>query len=242
MSAASVTIPLDDELAGVFARMSGLLLSEETVQTSLSLLSALAHETVHGSCGAGISVIQDGHQLSVGSTDDRVREADRLQYGLSEGPCLSATSLRELVVVEDLEHERRWPQWVPAVAPLGLRGVMSAPLVVGDSTVGTIKIYSEEPGAFGVRSDQLLWLFSAQAAVLVANAQSHARATRLSEGMQQAVRARDLVGMAKGVLMARHGVDEGTAFRMLVTESQERHVVVAEAARAMVESTSPRCR
>ena len=45
-------IPLADELAGVFARMSGLLLSEDTVATSLDLLGALAHETVPGSSGA----------------------------------------------------------------------------------------------------------------------------------------------------------------------------------------------
>ncbi len=39
-------LPLTDELAGVFARMSGLLLSEETVATALGLVSSLARETV----------------------------------------------------------------------------------------------------------------------------------------------------------------------------------------------------
>ena len=59
-------IPLADELAGVFARMSGLLLSEDTVATSLDLLGALAHETVAGSCGAGVSAtVSSAIQLMV---------------------------------------------------------------------------------------------------------------------------------------------------------------------------------
>src|SRR4051812_2352857 len=90
-------LPLSDELAGVFARMSGLLLSEETVETSLSLLSSLAQETVPGATGAGVSVMDERGRRSSGSTDARVREADRLQYELDEGPCLTAAVSRELV-------------------------------------------------------------------------------------------------------------------------------------------------
>src|SRR3954464_9201216 len=104
-------LPLTDELAGVFARMSGLLLSEETVETSLSLLSALARETVPGATGAGVSVIDERGRRSWGSTDDRVREADSLQYELNEGPCLAAAATRELIWIDDLETDGRWPAW-----------------------------------------------------------------------------------------------------------------------------------
>ncbi len=240
--AAAPSIPLTDELAGVFARMSGLLLSEETVGTSLSLLSALAHETVPGSCGAGVSIVEGGRRTSAGSTDDRVREADSKQYELDEGPCLAAAAGRELVVVEDLQHEPRWPRWAAEVAPLGLRGALSAPLVAGGTTLGAIKVYADHPAAFDGRSRQLLTLFSAQAAILVANVQSSERARRLSEGMRQAVRDRDVVGTARGVLIGRHGIDEEAALRMLLARSQEKGVPLADAARAVVDSAVRRRR
>ena len=229
-------IPLADELAGVFARMSGLLLSEDTVATSLDLLGALAHETVAGSCGAGVSLIEGGRRTSAGSTDERVREADGLQYELDEGPCLTATATRELVAIEDLEHERRWPRWTAAVRPLGLRASLSTPLVAGNDTLGAIKVYADHPRAFDSRSTQLLVLFSAQASLLVANVQTAERARRLSDGMRQAVRSRDLVGMAKGVLMGRHGIDEDASLRMLMGRSQQKGVPLAEAARTVVDS------
>jgi GAF domain-containing protein len=229
-------VPLADELAGVFARMSRLLLSEDTVATSLDLLGALAHETVPGSSGAGVSLIEGGRRTSAGSTDERVREADGLQYELDEGPCLTATATRELVAIDDLEQDTRWPRWAAAVRPLGLRAALSAPLVAGDTTLGAIKVYADHPGAFDERSTQLLVLFSAQASLLVANMQTAERARHLSEGMRQAVRSRDLVGMAKGVLMGRHGIDEDAALRMLMGHGQQRGVALAEAARSVVDA------
>jgi len=240
--AAEPLIPLTDELAGVVARMAGLLLSEETVETSLSLLSSLAHETVPGSCGAGVSVIEGGKRTSAGSTDDRVRDADALQYELDEGPCLAATALRELVVIDDMEQERRWPRWSAAVQPLGLRGALSTPMVAGSTTVGAVKVYSDRPHAFDDVGRERLALFAAQAALLVANVQTYHRAERLSERMREAVRDRDLVGMAKGVLMGRHAIDEHAALRMLIARGADRGVDLAAAARAVVESTAGRRR
>ncbi|MGY1754540.1 GAF domain-containing protein [Blastococcus sp. SYSU D01042] len=238
--AARTDLPLADELAGVFARMSGLLLTEETVDTSLSVLSALAHETVPGSCGAGVSIIEARRRTSAGSTDDRVREADGLQYELDEGPCLAATEQRELVVVEDVRRDRRWPRWAEAVAPLELGSALSAPLVAGDHALGAIKVYADHPGAFDDRSRQLLTLFSAQAALLVANVRSHERAERLSDGMRRAVGDRDLINVAKGVLIGRHGMDEEAAQRMLVARSLEQGVPLADAARKVLAAAGRR--
>jgi GAF domain-containing protein len=240
--AAGPRVPLADELAGVFARMSGLLLSEETVETSLSLLSSLAKETVPESTGAGVSIIKGGRRVSSGSTDDRVREADALQYALDEGPCLTAAIQCELVRLDDVATDRRWPRWAAAVQPLGVRAVLSAPLVAGEEGLGAIKVYSDRPGAFDGHSEQLLIRFSAQAALLVANVQTHDRAKRLSEGMRHAVSDRDLVSVAKGVLMGRNSIDENTALRTLISRSQEEGTGLVEAARAVVDSAVRRRR
>ncbi|SOE03408.1 GAF and ANTAR domain-containing protein [Blastococcus haudaquaticus] len=235
-------LPLTDELAGVVARMSGLLLTHETVETALGLLSALAHETVHGASGAGVSTMVGGRRVSSGSTDDRVRQADALQYELDEGPCLAAFSGREVVRVDDLTRDRRWPRWAEATVPLGFRATLSAPLVAGDTSLGAIKVYADTPGAFDPRSEQLLSLFSAQAAVLVANVQAYDRAKRLSDGLREAVRGRDVVNMAKGVLMGRSNLDEDAAVTVLIRNAQRDGTTVAAAAEAVVESTARRRR
>jgi GAF domain-containing protein len=239
---ASAQLPLTDELAAVFARMSGLLMSEETVDTALGLLSTLAQETVPGSTGAGVSVVDDRRRRSSGSTDDRVRQADALQYELDEGPCLTAAATRQLVRIDDLTTDRRWPGWAAAALPLGFRAAMSAPMVAADTSLGAIKVYADRPATFDARSEHLLTLFAAHAAILVANVQSHAKATRLSEGMRGAFRDRDLLSTAKGVLMGRNAVDESTALGILLARCQREGTTVAQAAQAVVDSAVRRRR
>jgi len=235
-------LPLADELSGVFARMSGLLLSEDTVERALSLLSALAQETVTGSSGAGVSLIDERNRRSSGSTDDRVRQADDLQYQLGEGPCLTAAKTRELIRMDDLADDQRWPTWAAAVAGLGLRAAMSAPLVAGNGSLGAIKLYAEQPRTFDAHSERVLTLFSAQAAILVANMQTAERARRLSAGMRTAIQGRDAVSMAKGVLMGRHAIDEDTAFSMLLARCEHDDIPLAEAARKTIGSSVRRGR
>ena len=235
-------LPLADELSALSARVSGLLLSEETVATALGLVSSLARDSVPGAVGAGVSIIDERGRHSSGSTDVRVQRADALQYELDEGPCLAATSGRQLVHVDDLTTDRRWPRWARAVAPLGLQAAMSAPMIAGDAALGAVKVYAEQPRTFGVHAERCLTLASAQAAILVANVQTRERARRLSEELRAAVRSRDLVSTAKGVLMARHGIPEDVAFTMLVSRSGEEGGTLAEVARAVVDSAVRRRR
>ncbi|SFF32400.1 GAF and ANTAR domain-containing protein [Blastococcus tunisiensis] len=235
-------LPLTDELAGAFARMSGLLLTQETVDTALGLLSALAQETIPGSTGAGVSIIDGGRRVSSGATDEQVRRADALQYELDEGPCLAAASLRDVVRIDDLAEEDRWPRWAAAARPLGLRATLSAPLVAGDVSLGAMKVYADRPGVFDAHSEQLLGMLSPQAAVLVANVRSYDRAKRFSEDMRKAVRDRDVVNMAKGVLMGRSNLDEESAAAVLLRQAHTAETTVTAAAHAVLESTARRRR
>jgi GAF domain-containing protein len=235
-------LPLSEELAAVSARMSGLLLSDEAVESALALISSLARETVPGSTGAGVSIIDEQRRRSSGSTDERVRAADNLQYDLDEGPCLAAAAEHGLVRIDDFTEDRRWPRWSEAVGQLGLRAAMSTALVAGDRSLGAIKVYAEEPHAFDERSEQLLTLFAAQAAMLVAHVQRYEHTKRLSDGLRQAIHSRDVVSMAKGVLMGRHAIDEDAAFGMLLARCEQDGSTVAEASLGVVDSVVRRRR
>jgi AmiR/NasT family two-component response regulator len=109
-------------------------------------------------------------------------------------------------------------------------------MVAGDTPLGAVKVYAERPGGFDAHHEQLLTMFAAQAAILVANLQSHERAQRLSDGLRRAVHDRDAVTLAKGVLMARHGVDEEAAFGMLLARSAQDGTTLPETARTVSRS------
>ncbi|MGR7027764.1 GAF and ANTAR domain-containing protein [Geodermatophilus sp. URMC 62] len=236
------SLPLADELSVVFARMSGLLLSEETVATALGLIGSLALEVVPGADGAGVSIVDDAGRRSSGSTDPRVERADALQYQLDEGPCLAAVADRTLVRADDLGADSRWPGWASAAVGLGLRSSMSAPMVTGDRTLGALKVYGHRPGAFTAHDASLLVLFAAQAALLVTHVTTREAARRASAELRRAVTSRDVVNTAKGVLMARHGVGEETALAMLLSRSGGESGSLRQAARSVVDSAVRRRR
>src|SRR5438067_494680 len=96
-------LPLDGELAIVAARMSGLLLSRETVDSVLELIVSLAGTTIAAATGAGVTLVDDENRLATTSASGTlVRDADTLQYELGEGPCLTAMAQRSPMRIGDV--------------------------------------------------------------------------------------------------------------------------------------------
>jgi GAF domain-containing protein len=226
-----LNLPLDGELAAVAARMSGLLLSRESVGSVLELIVSLAGTTITAAAGAGVTLVDPGGALTtMSASGPLVHEADTLQYELREGPCVTALAECSPKRIDDVTTDRRWPRWCAAVARAGLRSVLTAPLVTEDGCHGAIKVYGTAPGAFGPSDERTLVTFAERAAVLVANTSAYERASRFSEQFTQTLRERDLITLAKGFLMGRDGVGEDTAFDRLLSLARTHGRSPAEAA------------
>jgi GAF domain-containing protein len=235
--------PVVDELGAVYARIAGLLLSHETVETVLRLITALAVETVPGAWGSGVTLVDArGRKATAAATDREVERADALQYELGEGPCLAAWAGRSTVAVEDVASEQRWPRWAARVRDTRLRSSLSAPLVAGDASLGALKVYGSAPGTFDTHAERLVTLFAAQAAILVANVQTQENARRASERLKAALRTRDAITQAKGLLMGSRGVDAETAFALLVAAAQRENKQLHQVAGELVDSANRRRR
>jgi GAF domain-containing protein len=240
---ASDSSPTKDEMAMVFARMSGLLLSAETVHTALKLITSLAREMVPHTTGAGITLLNDeGERVTAAATDPVVEQADAVQYELGRGPCLTALTDRVVVRIDDLAEDDRWPAWSRRMAESGLRSVLSAPMVAGTRSLGALKVYAVRPGTYGDREEHLLIMFATQAAILLANMRTARDAERVSAQVAQTLRGRDLIKLAKGIIMARDGVDERTAFLTLAHTAGQQHTTVRQAAERVAQSTVRRLR
>ncbi|MDX3193967.1 GAF and ANTAR domain-containing protein [Streptomyces sp. MN03-5084-2B] len=228
-------LPLDGELAAVAARMSGLLLSRDSVDSVLELIVSLANTTITAAAGVGVTLVDaDGGFVTTSASAPLVREADTLQYELGEGPCLAALAGCSPQRIDDVATERRWRRWCAAVAGSGLRSVVTAPMATEDGCHGAIKIYATAPGAFGPVDERALVSFADRAAVLVANARAHERAGRFSERFKDTLRDRDLIAMAKGFLMGRDGLGEDAAFDRLLALARAGGTSPADAAAGLL--------
>jgi transcriptional regulator with GAF, ATPase, and Fis domain len=229
-----------DELAAVNARLSGILLTEQTMETALQLITSLATDTLTGSLGAGVTLMRaDGQPGTSAGTEPMVDTLDRLQYELGEGPCLAAWASSTVVRSDDLSAEKRWVTWSQRAAEIGMRSVLSAPMDVGGTAWGAVKVYSTTAGTYDARSEDLLHRFASQAAIFVANVHTAQSTQRIGDELRQTLHRRDVIATARGMVMARKGLDYERAYRQLMALARQARLPLSELAERMV-STSVR--
>ena len=238
--------PLAGELPEIFARVSGLLLTAPVVDRAVASLAQAAHEGLAGSAGAGGTLIDSqGRPTSTASTNRLVEEADRLQYDLGEGPCLTAWASGETVRVDDVRQDPRWPAWSRASAGLGLLSCISVPLLVPDASghhgpeaIGALKVYASRAQAFDEHSGQVLALLAEPAALILSNLQARERAAQLSEVLKDALHSRSLIDMAKGVLMERLRVGEREALQAMISRARTEGTLLSAVAQGILRPTT----
>lgn len=219
------------ELTTVFARLHGMLLSEQDATTAVGQLARAAQQTIPSAAGAGVSLLsEEGTRISTASTDAVVEAADAAQYDLGMGPCLSAWGTGEPQRIDDTTTDSRWARWQAAAAASGIRSVLSTPLVHRGRTLGALKVYANAPEAFGETEERLLGLLADAAATLLGAAQTHDAPVRLSGALKTALATREVVGLAAGVLMAREHLGPEAARSALLETARTQERRVAEVA------------
>jgi putative methionine-R-sulfoxide reductase with GAF domain len=226
-------------LSRALQRMSGLLVSEHDLTGALQLVTGLAVDTIPAAIGAGVTLLPDDQPRTTAATGAEVQRADAVQYELDEGPCLSAARAQRIYRIDSMWAETRWPRWTAAAAALGLGSSLSAPLLSRGAALGAIKVYSDQEHAFAERDERLLQRFAEQAAILLANVSSQAQLQALNDHLREALRSRDVIGQAKGMLRLQHRIDEQAAFAMLVAESDRTKLKLREIAQRMLDDLSP---
>ncbi len=194
------------------ADLAMLVLSEHTVPGLLDVIINLAVTVVPRVDAASVSlVVHDGKQLETTSASSAaVRAADQAQYRRGGGPCVEAIRTGTEVAVS--LPARRWAGFSSVAVSLGFSSVWSFPLGRRDTTLGALNLYSTA----GLRSDGrarlLARALAGQATVLLANASTLMSAELANRHLRQVLESRDVIGQAKGILMARHGVSAEQAF------------------------------
>jgi GAF domain-containing protein len=228
------------DLAGALSQMAGLVLSRETVETALELVTTLAATTTAGTLGAAVTVVDEHGKRSRAASNQAVEQADALQYEMDEGPCLTAWRTRELVRIDDTTTDGRWPRWNEAVSQLRVRSVLSAPLLLGDESIGAMKVYCERPMNYGPHDEHVMRLLAAQAAILLANAQSLRQARRLSRQLTDALAGRDAIAQATGVLLGQGAASRQDAFATLAAVARQSDRPIEDVARALLAAVTAR--
>jgi transcriptional regulator with GAF, ATPase, and Fis domain len=214
--------------AETFADVARALLGQADVQHTLQKIVDLAVETIEGCDHAGITFLKGGKGSTPAASDDVPIAVDVIQFESGEGPCLSAIREHEVFESKDLRLEDRWPRFATrAHEETGVSSMLCFRLFVAGDTLGALNLYSKAVDAFDEHSRSVGLVFAAHAAIALSTAMHE-------EQMDEALQSRDLIGQAKGILMARRSCTADAAFEALRKVSQHRNIKLRELAEQVV--------
>ncbi|WP_433802173.1 GAF and ANTAR domain-containing protein [Actinomycetospora sp. CA-084318] len=188
---------------------------------------------------AGVGLVwcdDDGTYVAYHRDDDVLDVLAEHTRRTRSGPGLAALAGEE-VRVSDLRLDQRWPELAAQAEALDVGSLLAVRLTVDGQDRGRDRgphlaavFHAPRPRTFGVTALTAARLFARQAAILVAG-------SRRAAGLAQALEGRDVIGQAKGVLVARDGVSPEEAFERLAEASQSTNVKLRDVAAWLVEQT-----
>lgn len=234
----------DADLASSLAGLSQLAVGrgQQGLEDMLSHVAAFAAHAIPGADGAGLTLYEDDRVNTIVASADFVREVDAIQYGIGEGPCITAAAQSSTQRSGSLGGDPTWPRFGPRVSRLGVHSALSLPLIGPDGVLGAMNIYAHAKDAFDDRAAELGELFAVPAAISVLNAQALTQARRLATQLQSALTGRATIDQALGILMSRAGCTADEAFSRLRTMSQTEHLKLVQVAKGIVDDAVRRAR
>ena len=85
----------DDDLAESLSALAQLSATRLSLEDLLTQVATFAVHAIPGADGAGLTLIETGRADTIVMSAPFVREIDDIQYGLGEGPCISAAAQAE---------------------------------------------------------------------------------------------------------------------------------------------------
>lgn len=231
-----------DDLTDALGGLSQVALGAQPLEESLARIGALAVLAIPGADGAGVTMLEAGHGKTVAASDPFVRAVDDIQYGLGEGPCVTAVAEHRTIVSGVLGEDRSWPRFGPRVRSLGVNSALSLPLVLADDTLGALNVYARDRDVFTDQAARLGETFAVAAAVAVHNVRILMQAQRLAGQLQAALTNRATIDQAIGIICARQGFTATEAFARLRTISQGENVKLHVVAQNIVNEAIRRAR
>ncbi|MBN4927588.1 GAF and ANTAR domain-containing protein [Hoyosella rhizosphaerae] len=216
---------------GIAARLADAALSmgsEPNFAATLEAIVREAQKSIPGTDHAGLSLIVDGKIETAAPTSPLVEQIDEYQYKFGEGPCVDAIFEAEVYRTGDMSAEHRWPDFSTAAADAGVASMLAFRLHLDGRTQGALNLYSSQHDAFDDAAVHTGQPFAAHAAIALAHSREKLQ-------LLDALDSRDVIGMAKGIIMQKYCIDDERAFSVLVALSQHGQEKLRDVAGHIVE-------
>ncbi len=204
----------------------GRIVADQPLTVVLRRVADLAVECVPGADDVSVTLLRRGAPVTVAFHGELAVDLDERQYSPGYGPCVVAAQAGTTLRIDDTASDEAFPAFSASAARRGVRSVVSVGLPDPERRQGSINVYCfgrPEHPVVTPEAQGALEQFAAYAAVALGNAAALAEAGDRAANLQIALQSRAVIEQAKGVLVARNGIDPDAAFALLSTWSQHQN-------------------
>ena len=221
----------------VLEDLASIVLDSAALGLVLQRLALIAARAIPGAGAVSVTVVRARTATSAGFTGAIAAALDERQYENGFGPCLHAAATATEVVVADTAAERVYPGFAAVAQRHRIGSAVALGLAVAGGVSAALNVYRAEPAGDAASMSVTIRaarVFATYAAVAVSNAAALDAQRATSAQMITAMASRASIEQAKGVLMARRGIDADAAFALLATTSQQTNVKLREVAAQII--------
>lgn len=205
-----------------------------SVGNALETIVELATRVIDGCTAAGVMSVRADGIATAAASSSLVVQVDQLQIDADDGPCVEAARRATTIYAHDLIDDGRWPTFAAPAVEAGIRTVLSCSLPADGSMV--LNLYAPLPAAFGATDRAQASLFAALARIAFASAQERTDSVMRTDNLIIALRTRELIGQAQGILIERERITADQAFDVLRRASQHMNIKLRDVAETLIET------
>ncbi|WP_211879555.1 GAF and ANTAR domain-containing protein [Pseudarthrobacter albicanus] len=208
-------------------QLQDLIMGTGNVEDFLDRLAEFSAATLTESVGVkiecGVTLQRRKRTMTVAGSSPRAVVLDRIEQSLGDGPCLEALRIKSVVLLADVDTDRRWPDYQRQLAANGCRSTLGVPLEIGDDAAAVLNFFASGHGVFTeavVREAVGFADLAGRAlrlAVRIGTAQSRA------EDLKAAMEHRTSIDLACGVIMGQNRCSQEEAMAILTKVSSNRN-------------------
>ncbi len=220
--------------------LQDLILETDDVDEFLNELArhaASSLASIGGEVLCGITLRRHKRAATVASNNERARTMDEIQYQFEEGPCLEASDRQSRVLVLDTHKERRWPEYMVAVAQHGMRSILAVPFELEGPAKAALNLYSSEPNAFDESAIHTAELYARQTSKALLLALRLAQRNETALDLKAAMSSRTSIDLAIGIVMGQNQCSQEVAATILKSASSTRNMKLRDLAERIVATT-----
>jgi GAF domain-containing protein len=142
-------------LTGLHESLAKVVLGNRDLVEVLTEITRIARREMPSIEAASVTLIRGEKPFTAAYDGQMALDADELQYERGYGPCMDAGRAGQVLLIDDMRTEQRWPDYAQHAAAHGVLSSLSVPLPFQGATIGALNTYAKRPRFLNDRDVEL---------------------------------------------------------------------------------------